>query len=342
MTVRVALIGYELFGERIARDLRGVGVVANVMPKWDVGSIRGRLRIYRFLLSSDVVLAVGGRRRLGRHERVLLRCGLPIVIYWLGTDVLECRLSDHDIVGGVWNRAVAPWLADELEAEGLPGVELAPWACRMPADIPGFSQPFTVVAYTPQDRLDFYGIAFIVELARRLGDVQFELLATNLKDGLPPNVRALGWVEDMDAVMRRATVLVRPVMHDGLSNMVLEALAYGRHVLWSYAMPGVERITTLDAAEKYIKALADQSRNGTLRPNLLGRETVSKEHSSALVAAHTKVELESVARRRWRQPPGWAGRVLADGLLHLMRTTLLVPKRPPAAKTGFESHAPRT
>ena len=234
-----------------------------VLPKSDPGTIRGRLRIYRFLLSSDVVFVIGGRRRLGRHERVLIRCGLPMVIYWLGTDVLEWSVGDEDIVRCVWNRAVAPWLVDELEAEGLPGVELAPWACEdMPDDIPGFPQPFTVVAYTPQDRLDFYGIAFIVELARRLGDVRFELLATTLKDGLPPNVRTLGWVEDMDAVMRRATVLVRPVMHDGLANMVLEALAYGRYVLWSYEMPGVERITTLDAAEKYIRELAEQSLTG--------------------------------------------------------------------------------
>ena len=159
----------------------------------------------------------------------------------MGSDVLEWNAGDEDIARRVWNRAEAPWLAHELETEGLPDVELAPWTyVEMPDDIPGFSEPFTVVAYTPQDRLDFYGIAFIVELARRLGDVRFELLATTLRDGLPPNVRTLGWVEDMDSVFRRATVLIRPVMHDGLANMVIEALAYGRYVLWSYEMPGVD------------------------------------------------------------------------------------------------------
>ena len=177
MTLRVALVGYELFGQRVARNLRAVGVAAKVMPKPDLGTLRGRLRGYRFLLASDVVLAIGGRTQLGRHERVLIRCGLPVVIYWLGTDVLEWRVGDRYIVRRVWNRAVAPWLADELEAEGLPRVELAPWACEdMPEDIPRFSQPFTVVAYTPQARLDFYGIAFVVELARRLPDVRVRAL----------------------------------------------------------------------------------------------------------------------------------------------------------------------
>ena len=129
-------------------------------------------------------------------------------------------------------------------------------------------------------------------------------------------------------------------MHDGLANMVLEALAYGRYVLWSYEMPGVERITTLDAAEKYIRELADQSLTGTLQPNLLGRAMVEQEHGSALVAAQTKERLESIARRRWRQPPGRAGRALADGLLALMRTILLVPKRPPSSKACFGSRCP--
>ena len=245
-----------------------------------------------------------------------------------GIDVLDWKAGDEDIARRVWNRTEAAWLAQELEAGGLSGVELAPWTCvDMPGVVPGFSQPFTVVAYMPQDRLDFYGMAFVVELARRLGDVQFELVATTQTDGLPPNVRASGWVADMDAVYRRATVLVRPVMHDGLANMVMEALAYGRYVLWSYEMPGVERITTLDAAEKYIRELAEQSLTGAIRPNLVGRAMVEKEHDLALGDTQTKERLDTIARLRWRQPPGRVGRGLADGLLALMRIVLLVRDR---------------
>lgn len=328
MTVRVAISGYELFGERTARSLRAAGVAAEVMPKSDTGTLRKRLSTYRFLLSSDIVFVIGGRRRLARLERVLVRCGLPVVIHWMGSDVLDWKAGDKDIMRGVWNVTEAPWLIQELEAGGLSGVELAPWTCvDMPDVIPDFSQPFTVVAYMPQARLDFYGIAFIVELARRLGDVQFELVATTQTEGLPPNVRTLGWVEDIDAVYRRATLLVRPVMHDGLANMVIEALAYGRYVLWSYEMTGVERITTLDAAETFIKELAEQSLTATLRPNLAGRALVEKEHDLGLIVAQTKERLEAIARLRWRQPPGRVGRALADGLLALTRTILLVPRR---------------
>ena len=162
------------------------------------------------------------------------------------------------VVCGTESRPLG-WLRSSRQG-AFPMSKLAPWTfVEMSSDIPEFSEPFTVVAYTPQDRLDFYGIAFIVELARRLGDVRFELLATTISSGLPPNVRTLGWVEDMDSVFRRAAVLVRPVMHDGLANMVIEALAYGRYVLWSYEMRGVETITTLDAAEKYIRELAEKS-----------------------------------------------------------------------------------
>ena len=156
----------------------------------------------------------------------------------MGSDVLEWSAGDEDIARRVWNRAEAPWLAQELEAGGLPDVELAPWTCvEMPDDLPG--PPSRSLSSRTRLRLGSIstGSRSSSSWLDALGDVRFELLATTLKDGLPPNVRTLGWVEDMDSVFRRATVLIRPVMHDGLANMVIEALAYGRYVLWIYEMP---------------------------------------------------------------------------------------------------------
>jgi hypothetical protein len=47
-----------------------------------------------------------------------------------------------------------------------------------------------------------------------------------------------GRILDLREFFERATVVWRPVRHDGLSWMVLEALGHGRHVLWTYAFPG--------------------------------------------------------------------------------------------------------
>src|SRR6266403_1239163 len=44
------------------------------------------------------------------------------------------------------------------------------------------------------------------------------------------------------AFYKRASVVWRPVRHDGLSFMVLEALGHGRHVLWTYEFPGCVKV----------------------------------------------------------------------------------------------------
>ncbi|MBA7620195.1 hypothetical protein ES703_27540 [subsurface metagenome] len=51
------------------------------------------------------------------------------------------------------------------------------------------------------------------------------------------NVKYLGWQDDMEPIYKQTTVLLRVPKHDGLSLMVLEALARGRQVIWTNKFP---------------------------------------------------------------------------------------------------------
>ncbi len=319
VTIRVAVTGHELFADRTARQLRDVGVVATRLGPTRLGA-------YRTLLSADVVLAIGGGARLRPHQRMLVRCGIPIVRLWVGTDVLRWTAgSDRDIVRHVWNSAVAPWLVDELAAKGLPDVDVIPLPCsNIPEQVPHLPKVFTILAYAPEVRKDLYGIDFISELARRFVDVRFELLATTSSEGLPPNVTPRGWVEDMDAVFRKTSLLIRPAAHDGLSNMVLESLAYGRYALWTHSLPGVERITSIEAAERYIADLVKRHSNGDLGLNVEGRSMVQERYGARAVTAALKERLEEAASSRWKRRPGPLARSVAGGLLWMMRGCLFV------------------
>ena len=53
----------------------------------------------------------------------------------------------------------------------------------------------------------------------------------------PPNVNYLGFVDDMAALYPRVSALLRLTPHDGLPKMVLESLACGRNVIWSFPFP---------------------------------------------------------------------------------------------------------
>jgi glycosyltransferase involved in cell wall biosynthesis len=69
------------------------------------------------------------------------------------------------------------------------------------------------------------------------------------------DVTNLGWCDDLRDAYVNATALVRFTDHDGLSLMVLEALSYGRHVVWTQAFPFVKRARQCDELEGEIRSL---------------------------------------------------------------------------------------
>jgi len=80
-------------------------------------------------------------------------------------------------------------------------------------------------------------------------------------------------------------VLWRPVRHDGLSFMVLEALARGRHILYSYPFPGCVQVTSAAAARLEIERLLDRHDSKTLGLNQAGMEVISRDFNPAKVRA---------------------------------------------------------
>ena len=87
-------------------------------------------------------------------------------------------------------------------------------------------------------------------------------------------------------VMSQTTLYVRPTSHDGLAYLVLEALAYGRYVLWTYPFPGAEAVDTVDVAEARLDELYRQHVEGRLSPNHEGREAVLEMFDPAVVRRH--------------------------------------------------------
>ena len=288
-----------------------------------------RARVHRDLLGADVVLGIHGRARLGPLERLAIRLGRPKVVEWVGTDVPQHADSAERFTReAVWNWCESSWISDELRDAGFEDVDIVPLTCTLfPDRVPPLPGRFRVVAYTPEARHDFYGLPFVVELARRLPDVEFDLLATSGSPDLPSNVRPRGWVDDMDGVLRACAVYLRPVAHDGVSHTVLEALSYGRYVFWTYAFPGVEKIEDLDGVERAIRVLAAAHRAGTLPLNLDGREAVEARFSPPVIATQLREKLESVALRRWTQPPARRSRVMRRVALRLSRFLLFLPRR---------------
>jgi glycosyltransferase involved in cell wall biosynthesis len=320
---RVTMVGPDLFVTPAIDFLGGLGLDARRARAPGLSKVAARLHLLRRVVGSDVIIYFSGRPNLHRLTALLSRIGVPVVVYWTGTDVLfRWGAPTEDVIERPWHWCGAPWLREELAERGIGSSFIVLFPPAIPAAIPALPDRFSVLAYVPEHRRDFYGLDFIVQLAQRLPDVEFQIVHSSSLDGLPPNVHCLGWVEDMDALISRTTAYVRPITHDGLSYMVTEALAYGRHVLWTYHFAGVTTVDTVEAAEAWLRDLHLRHREGTLGPNEVGRKAVEAMFDSALVGSRALQAIESVARQRWRRPPGRIQRSLRTSALSTLRVLL--------------------
>lgn len=320
---RVALIGPDLFVTRAIDFLGSLGLDARRARAPGLSKVAARLHLLRRVVGSDVIIYYSGRPSLHRLTALLSWIGVPVVMYWTGTDALfRWGAPTEEVIERPWHWCGSPWLQEELAERGIESSFILLFPPAIPAAIPALPEQFSVLAYVPRHRRDFYGLDFIVQLAQRLPDVEFQIVHSSALDGLPPNVRCLGWVEDMDALISRTTAYVRPITHDGLSYMVTEALAYGRYVVWTYHFAGVTTVDTVEAAEAWLRDLHRRQREGRLGPNEVGRKAVKAMFDSSIVGSRALQAIESVARQRWRRPPGGIQRSLRTSALNTLRVLL--------------------
>lgn len=187
--------------------------------------------------------------------------GKRCVLDWIGTDVLELQPPVAFFLSKLVNRHVtgAPWLVGELREKGID----SKWVPHLPllnAKRVPLPKEFTVLVRLSH-RFNFYGGKEVEEVMSHFPSVMFHVIGiVDKKNRIDtPNVKYFGWVEykKMDEVYRDTTVLLRLTKHDGLSFMVLEALAHGRYVIWSKEFPHCFKATKALDAVKHLEKLVD-------------------------------------------------------------------------------------
>lgn len=183
----------------------------------------------------------------------------PVVLRWVGTDVTELSLIHAFIFSKLVNThlAVSPWLVDELETKGIK----AEWLFIPPVIKPDREYPlpqeFTVLSYFGERRNKFYGSDIVEKLAENMPDTHFIIVGEPEKKLCLPNIKYYGFVtpEKMADLYTQSTVLVRLTRHEGLGLMVIEALSYGRHVIFSHIFPECFYAKTYDECFKLLNDL---------------------------------------------------------------------------------------
>jgi hypothetical protein len=259
-----------------SRTAAGLVALANDLRRCDLAySWGGRISMGKFLWAT---------RCLGRTKLVML---------WSGSDIFFAQeeLSAGRMEPWIARKihwAVSPWLAAEVQSLGLRCEYVQASFVEPAAVIAPLPETFSVVAYMPgKEKAKLYGWDQIVEVAQALRSVQFNVVGLRHGESLeaPPNVRVHGWASDLKPYLQNATVLWRPVQHDGLSFMVLEALAQGRHVLYSYPFAGCIAATTAATAQRELQRLVALHDAKTLKVNEPGMRSVADNFSPQKVRA---------------------------------------------------------
>lgn len=300
-TRRVLVHGLFYCGQMFAEYMSGNGWEFRYFP--DRGT-RHLASMASYLKSIDLAYQIGGRITLGKFllaARLLNR--QKIVMHWVGSDAKNCRPISLKGKGDPWvmrapqHWGVSEWIVREVAELGV-SCELVPLpaarAPRCPSDMPS---RFSALVYVPDsNRSDLYGLDQILSVARELPSVPFELvgLQCGTITDAPKNLRIHGRIGDLTEFYRNAVVVWRPTRHDGLSQMVMEALGHGRHVLWSYPFPGCLMAENAQDACEHISRLQAEHSRGRLGINRDGVDAMANDYFPQRVKRNILTRLEKI------------------------------------------------
>lgn len=262
----------------------------------------GLLALANDLRRCDLAYTWGGRISMGKFLWAARCLGKEkLVMLWSGSDIFFAQEEFSAGKKEPWiadkiHWAVSPWLAEEVRSLGLRCEWVQASFVEPVAEVLPLPEKFSVLAYVPdREKSKLYGWDQIVEAARALVSVEFNVVGLREAETLqaPPNVKMHGWARDLRPYLQRSTVLWRPVEHDGLSFMVLEALAQGRHVLYSYRLPGCIEVKTAEAAKRELRRLAALHDSKTLMVNESGIRSIAE--------SFTPQKVRTDLLRRWEE-----------------------------------------
>lgn len=309
--ISVLIFGQPFAATRIARALNSgdaVDVQATFVPESDYIRVLARRQIADRVVIMRAGYRVGARTRRGRLFDAywsVLRRSLPRAVrchYWLGTDVMRTledarsgtlRSAALASARDDLHLAVAPWLTSELASVGLHAhTAILPPPIQVPEVSPPLPTEFSVLSYLPTQRFEFYGGEAILEVARRLPHVRFDVVASlgEAAQSAPLNIRWHGWVANMAEYYASATVVLRIPHHDGFGKTVIEGLLNARHIIYTHEVPFVRKVwpATADAIVGELDELLQAHADGRLNPNLKGRAYALEEFDLVRLGDHMK------------------------------------------------------
>ena len=286
--MKIAIIGNSYFGNILAEQLNKYDtnneyVFYNTSEK--------RIDKIRFLLNLplvNTVYSVSASISEGGALQMAMKFRKKIVQHFIGSDVLTAVEDfknfrvNNDLVEASKFLCEVDWIKSELADIAIEAyvVSIAIYDKEIR---PKEFEKFTVLTYMSQGKEKFYGIDDFIKLAKMFEDVEFKIAGiTSYSESLPKNIKLLGWV-NMDDEFQANTCYIRNAKHDGLAFSILEALGYGRVVLYNYNFPYTHYFESFDELIRKVSKFKEEFASGKLSVNYEAIEYIKTQYSKEKV-----------------------------------------------------------
>lgn len=265
--MRVLITGLPLFSKRLAEDLQEFDpenhyrFFDTYYSKWQL------FRFFFQLRKADVVISLNGVSDQSRTMDEVVKRKKKLVLQWMGSDALLAmeRYRSGTLlrkyIDYASNYIDSPWLEQELSSIGVETEEVK-FKYFVPEKAPVERyESLRVVTYIAQNHQEFYGLSWVLELAKAYPEIPFEVYGTATSETpAPSNVRWMGWQPEsvFREAVRRSPVFLRLTEHDGFSVSVIEALTLGAEVFSRMPAVYTTHVTSIeDCLEKFGKKIEE-------------------------------------------------------------------------------------
>ena len=290
--MKTLVIGIPYFAQKVAENLADIDRRNTYIALDPSGKRADKIRFLLHLPLADIIYLIGAYTSCGGSLKSALFFKKKIVMHWVGTDVLMAHQAfqnntiDYGLIKHAKHLCEVSWIQEELAQIGIYAeiVQIAGFENKVPAPAP-LPEKFSILTYIgkTKGRAEFYGIKHLIQIAKDFPDIEIKIVGNAEYDQpLPPNIKLLGWVTDMESQYKGCILCLRLAEHDGLSFSVLEALMHGRYVGYSQNYEAAYFVPTYEDIKNLVSELYLSHQAGTLKENREGFSYIQKNFNKTI------------------------------------------------------------
>lgn len=287
--MKVLIVGLPLFAERLRKELEEFDSSNKYYNLDTYYSKKDKLKSLFLIPFIDVVYSINGTLDNSGVINLALKFKKKVMFTWVGTDVVKAgklEVKNQKYIHKVEHFCEVGWIKEELKEIGISAdiLNFVSFNKKFELTNPK-TERLQVLSYIPDNRAEFYGMNEFLELAFSFPEIDFTIAGAHADEykPLPENLKALGWVKDMNALMQKVHVCVRFPEHDGLSSFILESLARGKKVIYKYPFNFCEACSTLEEMKSSLSRLHSGFTNGQEMSNEAGKKFIESNFNSDVI-----------------------------------------------------------